>query len=224
MPEVTFVIGAVATGKSCFIEQMLQREPQMERLDIYDYQQRVYEEEGYGRFVPFGERFRCLTRANALLLEDVLEKLEAGRNVIVEQTFYKAKRRIAYIDAIRERFPDAFITVYVMCPGDERWRENIKKRDLEAQTQRIMGEREDMEYPNVSEGISAIFQVTDAGIEPRMEPPKPELPERARAELAEEVEWLRREKEDRQRAAELLVRGNHPDRAGPGGELGCGPV
>ncbi len=41
MPEVTFVIGAVATGKSCFVEQMLQREPEMECLDVYGYQQRV---------------------------------------------------------------------------------------------------------------------------------------------------------------------------------------
>ncbi len=104
MPEVTFVIGAVATGKSYFVEQMLQREPEMECLDVYDYQQRVYEKEGYGRVVPMGEQRRCLEKANALLLDDILENMGTGYDVIVE---------------------------------------NIKKRGLEAQLQRIMGEQED---------------------------------------------------------------------------------
>ncbi len=199
MTKVIFVIGPAAIGKSCFIEQMLQREPQMERLDVYGYQQRVYEEAGYGRFVPLGEQFRCLAKANALLLDDILEKLEAGCDVVVEQTFYKAKRRIAYIDVIRERFPDAFIAVYVMSPSDERWRENLKKRGLEGHLRRLSEERDDMEFPNVSEGFDAIYQVTDDVAEPRLDPPKPELPAQARAELAEEVERLRREDEERQR-------------------------
>lgn len=204
MPEVTFVIGPVATGKSHFIGQMLQRE-QLEWLDVYEYQQRVYQEEGYQNFVPFWDERHCLAKANALLLEDILENLDAGYDVIVEQTFYKAKRRIVYIDAIRERFPNAFITVYVMRPGDERWEENIKKRGLEKQTQRIMGERAALEFPNVSEGFDAIYQVTNGVTESRLDPPEPELPERARAELAEEAERLQRESEERQcQEAEVL--------------------
>ncbi len=177
MPEVTFVIGAVATGKSCFVERMLQREPEMECLDVYDYQRRVYAEEGYGRFVPMGEQFRCLAKANTLLLDDILENMEAGYDVIVEQTFYNATRRVPFIDAIRERVPNAFITVYVMCSSDECWEENIKKRGLEDQSQRIMGERENLELPNVSEGFDAVYQVTDGVVEMRMDPPKPGLPE-----------------------------------------------
>lgn len=198
MPEVTFVIGPVATGKSHFIGQLLQRE-QMEWLDVYKYQQRVYQEEGYPNFVPFWEERRCLAKANALLLEDILENLDAGYDVIVEQTFYKAKRRIAYIDAIREQFPGTFITVYVMCPSDECWRENIRKRGLENRTQSIMDLREEVEFPNVSEGFDAIYQVTDGVAESRLDPPEPELPAQARAELEEEAEWLRREVEERQR-------------------------
>ncbi len=205
MPELTFVIGAVATGKTCFAEQMLQRE-HMEYLDIYDYQQRVHHEEEYGKFVPLGEPFWYLAQANDLLLEDVLKKLEAGRDVILEQTHYKAKRRIMYIDAIKARFPDVSIAVYVMCPSDERWKENIKKRELENQSQCIMEERDELEFPNVSEGFDAIYQVTDDGVELRMDPPKPELPTQARAELAEEAKQMRQEEEDRRRRIEETVK------------------
>lgn len=217
MPEVTFVIGPVATGKSHFIGQLLQRE-QMEWLDVYEYQQRVYQEEGYPNFVPFWEERRCLAKANALLLEDILENLDAGYDVIVEQTFYKAKRRIAYIDAIRERFPGTFITVYVMCPSDECWCENIKKRGLEDRAQSIMDLREEVEFPNVSEGFDAIYQVTDGVTESRLDQPEPELPERARAELAEEAERLQREGEERQcqeaEALEAWVKARKAQRGG----------
>ncbi len=199
MTKVIFVIGLVAAGKSYFIDRLLQREPQMERLDVYSYQRLTFEEAGYERIAPLEELFQHLAKANAMLLDDILEKLEAGRDVVVEQTFYKAKRRITYIDAIRERFPDAWIAVYVLCPSDERWRENIKKRGLEGDLQRIIEERDDMEFPNVSEGFDAIYQVTDGVAEPRLDPPKPELPAQARTELAEEAEQLRREDEERQR-------------------------
>ncbi len=153
-----------------------------------------------------GEQFRCLAKANALLLDDILENMEAGCHVIVEQTLYKAKRRVPYIDAIRERFPNAFITVYVMCPSDERWKENIKKRGMETQSQRIRGEREDLEFPNVSEGFDVIYQVTDGVAEPRMDPPKPGLPEQARAELVEEAERMRLDEEDRRRRMETIMK------------------
>ncbi len=125
--------------------------------------------------------------------------MEAGCDVIVEQTLYKAKRRVPYIDAIRERFPDAFIAVYVMCPSDERWQEKLKKRGLEGHLRRLSEERDDMEFPNVSEGFDAIYQVTGDVTKPRLDPPKPELPAQARAELAEEAERLRREDEERRR-------------------------
>jgi len=75
MPKVIFVIGVVATGKSCFAKQMLQRE-HMEYLDIYDYQQHACHEEEYGKFIPLVEPFCYLTRANALLIDDILENME----------------------------------------------------------------------------------------------------------------------------------------------------
>ena len=124
MQKVIFVIGATATGKSYFIEKNY-RGQDVDILNVYDYQQRAYDEAGFGDAIPFGAQFRCLYAANDMLLKDIIEKISQGRNVVVEQTFYKAKRRIAYIDEIR-KVADVDIEVYVMCPSDSRWQANLQ--------------------------------------------------------------------------------------------------
>lgn len=129
----------------------------------------MYAEEGYGKYVPFGEQIWRLMRANTLLMEDIQERLAADREVVVEQTFCKAERRIVYIDEIRSSFPDAFIAVYVMCPNDELWQSNIRKRELERDFPQIREARNEIEFPNVSEGFNAIYQVMDGMAELRRE-------------------------------------------------------
>ena len=49
--------------------------------------------------------------------------------MIVEQTFFKAKRRIAYIDEIRKA-ADVIIEIYVICLPDTLWKSNLKKREM----------------------------------------------------------------------------------------------
>ena len=95
MPKLIFVIGANATGKTHFIRQRFSGKG-MTCFNIYDYQQRVYREEGVGEFVPMGAQFRYLMRANQMLLADVKEALTRDEDVVVEHTLYMAKRRIAF--------------------------------------------------------------------------------------------------------------------------------
>lgn len=111
--------------KTYFIDKHY-RDKDVDILNVYDYQQRVYDKEGFGDSIPLGAQFRCLMKANNMLLSDIIEKLKQGRNVVVEQTFFKAKRHIAYIDEIRKA-ADVTIEVYVMCPNDELWESNLKK-------------------------------------------------------------------------------------------------
>lgn len=85
MPKLIFVIGATATGKTYFIKQNYENKG-VDILNIYDYQQRVYDEEGFGNFIPFGAKFECLMRANQLLLDDIVAKLSQGHDVVAEQT------------------------------------------------------------------------------------------------------------------------------------------
>ena len=203
MPKLIFVIGANATGKTHFIRQRFSGKG-MTCFNIYDYQQRVYREEGVGEFVPMGARFRYLMRANQMLLADVKEALTRDEDVVVEHTLYMAKRRIAYIDVLRKEVRDLTIDVYVMCPSDAQWEANAVSRGAADCFQRFRSEAEIIEFPNSSEGIDAIYEVMDGEIKLRIDPPRPEIYESAKRALAEETARLQSEEEAREKRR-LLV-------------------
>lgn len=121
-------MGAAATGKTYFINTHYS-DKDVDILNVYDYQQRAYEEAGFWETISFSAEFRCLMNANNMLLADIIEKMKQGRDVVVEQTFFKAKRRIAYIDDIRKA-ADVIIEIYVICPPDTLWKSNLKKREM----------------------------------------------------------------------------------------------
>ena len=203
MPKMIFVIGANATGKTHFIRQCFSGNG-MTCFNIKDYQQRVYQEEKAGSLIPPGAQFRYLMRANQLLLEDILKALAQGRDVAAEHTLYMAKRRIAYIDALRKAVTDLTISVYVMCPSDAQWEANASRRGEADQLQRYRKEAELIEFPNVSEGIDAIYEVVDGDVRLRMDPPRPEIYKAAKQALAEEAARLQREDEARERRKQLI--------------------
>lgn len=204
LENLTFVIGANATGKSHFITTNYAGRKDVDVLNVYDYQQRAYDEAGFGKSVPLGSAgFRCLMKANDMLLEDIIEKLKKGRNVVVEQTFFKAKRRIAYIDEIRKAV-NVTIEMYVMCPSDDLWKAYQKKRKLEGTFESYKNQAKDIEFPNPAEGIDRIYEVVDGEIRLRMDTPKPEILDKAREELAKETARIRSEDETKQKRKELL--------------------
>lgn len=196
MNTVYFVIGAVAAGKTYFIEHNF-KDKDADFIDIYNYQQKIYDSR------ECGDEFKCLYKANNLLLDDILKSLQQGRDVVVEQTFYKAKRRIAYIDEIRKEFVDVKLEVYVLSPSEDRWNRNIKSRQLE-NIDGIKSLRNQIEFPNPIEGFDKIYRVTDDGIYLKMEIPKTEIVENARKELAEETQRIKEDNE-RQEKHRLLL-------------------
>lgn len=202
MQKVIFVIGMTAAGKSYFIEENY-GDKDIDILNIYDYQQRAYDEAGFGDVIPFGAEFRCLYAANNMLLQDVIDKLLQGRNVVVEQTFYKAKRRIAYIDEIR-KVANVDIEVYVMSPSKSRWQANLEKRNLKGRFQAYKSSTDEIEFPNVAEGIDKIYEVVDGKVKLRMDKPRPEILEVAREELLKEAERICDEDKERKKHMELL--------------------
>lgn len=172
-------------------------------MDVYDYQQRAYDEEGFGDMIPIQEQFKCLMRANTLLLEDIIANLSQGKEVVVEQTFYKAKRRIAYIDEIR-KISSVIIEIYVMCPSESRWRTNIENRKLEGRFEGFKRDAAAIEFPNPAEGIDKIYEVIDGVVTLRMEQPRPEIVDKAKAELAEEAQRIQAEDEAKRKRKELI--------------------
>lgn len=204
MAKVSFVIGANCTGKSWFVDQHFSKEG-VRTLDIYDFQQQVYNDKGYGDSVPVNRMFSCLWEANDRLLKEIIAALRQGKDVAVEQTFFKAKRRIAYIDEILREVPGVIIEVYVMCPGDAQLRDNLRKRNHEGSFKRIKQEMTElMEFPNPSEGFDMIYEVIDGEPTPRMDPEIREIVDEARRELEEEAARIRTEEEARRKKQELL--------------------
>ncbi len=155
MSRVSFVMGATASGKTHFIKKCFKNKDAT-ILNAYDYQIQVYDEEGYGDSIPIEEQKRCLIIANDRLIKDVIKTVKTGKDIVIENTFFKAKRRISYIDEIRKN-GDVKIDVYVMSPGDDLWKSNIKKREFTDDLDYFKSMAENIEFPNPSEGFDAIY-------------------------------------------------------------------
>lgn len=193
---VTFVIGATASGKTTFIiKNHFSDNRDTVILNVYDYQQAAYKEEGFGKHIPFGQEFKCLYKANENLLVDIIKTLQEGKDVVVEQTLYKAKRRIAYIDAIRDAVKNTSIEVYVMCPSDPVWETYINERKLDSSIRRLKSIAKEIEFPNPSEGFDKIYEVIDGNIGLRMDAPKPEIVDAGHKELSEEARQMKQEED-----------------------------
>lgn len=202
MNRVSFVMGATASGKTHFIKEYFNNKD-VTILNAYDYQIQVYDEEGYGDSIPIEEQKRCLIIANDRLIKDVIKTVKTGKDIVIENTFFKAKRRISYIDEIRKN-GDVKIDVYVMSPGDDLWKSNIKKREFTDDLDYFKSMAENIEFPNPSEGFDAIYEVTDSGCQKRMDEPRPEIVDVARKELQEEAESFHEVIERKEQEKQLL--------------------
>ena len=200
---VTFVIGATASGKTTFIQNYFSNNRNTVILNVYDYQQVAYKEAGFSKNIPLGQEFKCLYKANENLLVDIIDTLQKGKSVVVEQTLYKAKRRIAYIDAIRNAVESVDIEVYVMCPSDSVWEAYINERKLIASIQRLRANANEIEFPNPSEGFDKIYEVIN-NIKLRMDEFNPKIVDSARKELSEESQQMKQEEEKAKERLELL--------------------
>ena len=200
-------MGATASGKTHFINENF-KDRDVDILNVYDYQQKAYEKAGFGNLIPLGANFRCLMDANNMLLEDIKEKLLSGRDVVVEQTFYKAKRRIAYMDEIR-KLSNVMTEIYVISPSINLWKSNLEKRELLAKFDGFKNQIKEIEFPNPAEGFDRIYEVTDGNVQLRMEQARPEILEPAREEFRKEAERITLEDEEKCKRNKLLESMNH---------------
>lgn len=206
---ITFVIGATASGKTTFIENNFSDNSNTVILNVYDYQQAAYKEAGFDNYFPFSEEFKCLYKANENLLFDVIKASQEGKNVVVEHTLYKAKRRIAYIDAIRSAVKNVTIEVYVICPSDSVWETYINKRKLGTSLQQIKDNKNEIEFPNTSEGFDKIYEVMDNKIRLRMDTSNPEIIDFAHKELSKEMRQIKQDEQKAKKQLELLESMNY---------------
>lgn len=199
---VKFVIGAAASGKTTFIKNHFSEDKNTIILNVYDYQQATYKKMEEFGCISFMEEIECLKNANEAILVDIIEALKEKKNVVVELTLYKTKRRIAYIDAIRKAIKNINIEVYVMCPTDSVWEKYINKRKLNVS--KIKAQKNEIEFPNPVEGFNKIYQVIDGDIRLRMDTPNYEIVKNAYKDLEEEAQKLKKDKEKREQRLALI--------------------
>jgi len=208
---VIFVIGANCTGKSRFIEQnFIGRGYTV--LNVYDYQQRTKADESF-QCLSFEEE---LYQANELLKADIVDLVRRRQNVVVEQTFFRALRRIGFVEAIWEVNKDVPVEVYVMTPSDEQLWQNCVEREKELdgdpkrKYDRIKSEiTEIFEFPNPTEGFSRIYAVSGDDVAERMAAPDWTIVERAKVELRKEAEERAEKRAAAERHEQLIQETKH---------------
>ena len=100
---------------------------------------------------------------------------------------------------------DADIEIYVMCPSEERWQENIRIRKLEDVRGCLKMRAAEMEFPNPIEGFDSIYEVSDKCIKLRMDPPLDEqFLTDARKQIADEKEQIEKEDDKKRKRKALL--------------------
>ncbi len=205
MRRLIIVMGVSGAGKTHFVrEHFPQWAPHFE---ISSYQQRLIAEAGNPESMDFLSYYNLLAEANEDILQAVIQALQAGEDVVMEHTLYKAMRRVAYIEAIREAVPEVTIDIYVITPSHERLRANIELSErLESKEYpRILRELEtQVEFPNIAEGYAQIYKVTDMGIEKCNEAADETAVDRAHKKLEEHVRQREELTEQRSQHENLL--------------------
>ena len=114
--SIRIIMGTAYSGKSYFTQNHF---PELLKLDIYEYQNQVKSE----CILPDG--FATLYEANERIKKDLVDAVAQHKDVVMEHTLFKCKRRIVYVDAIRE-VSDEPIELYLMWPSEELLKSNIQ--------------------------------------------------------------------------------------------------
>ena len=189
------IIGVPASGKTHWINNCREFKD-MEKLDIYTYQQLVRKEFTDEEYTSSHDTYSILFEANERIITDIVDLVKTGKDVVVEHTLYKMKRRLQIIDAVR-KVSDVPIEIYLMQPSDEQLQKNCERKDAEDEYMFSRGKRqmEDVELPSVDEGFTKTFYVKDGQVEEYRSAVSDEQLAEVRKEIENEHEKIRIEAE-----------------------------
>lgn len=110
---IKIVMGPSCAGKSTFIKETF---PQATVIDSFNFQK---------DFMSINEIMQSYIDCKDALISTIKE----GKDVVLEHTLLKAKRRPMYIDAIRE-ITDEPINIYVVMPDSDTYLEFSQKENV----------------------------------------------------------------------------------------------
>lgn len=137
---IKIVMGPSCTGKSTFIKETF---PNATVIDLFDFQK---------DFMSVDEVMQSYIDCRDALVNAIKE----NKDVVLEHTLLKAKRRPMYINAIKE-VTDEPINVYVLIPDKEDYLKFAEKRNCNMSKEIIDMMFETLETPTIEEGFNNIY-------------------------------------------------------------------
>ena len=144
--SVIIVAGPTCAGKSTFIKDHF---PQHTVVDLFDFQKNF-------KFVNPELVFESYIKCRDALVE----ALKQGKEVVLEHTLLKAKRRAMYIDAIRS-VTDAPIEMYFLMPSDKQLFKQMKARKYTRSLDTAKDMKAIAEVPTLEEGYAVVHIISD---------------------------------------------------------------
>ena len=140
---IYFVSGPACAGKTYYIKHHF---PNAVVVDLYTFQS---EENSIAKVKESYDK--C-----ALALEEAVRN-NPTRDIVLEHTLLKAKRRPQYIEAIRKVNPQAQITMIFLCPPVEILMRNAKLRGCPYTLSQAKEALSAGDIPTIAEGFSRII-------------------------------------------------------------------
>lgn len=137
---IKIVMGPSCTGKSTFIKETF---PNATVIDLFDFQK---------DFMSVDEVMQSYIDCRDALVNAIKE----NKDVVLEHTLLKAKRRPMYINAIKE-VTDEPINIYVLIPDKEDYLKFAEKRNCNMSKEIIDMMFETLETPTIEEGFNNIY-------------------------------------------------------------------
>lgn len=137
---IKIVMGPSCTGKSTFIKETF---PNATVIDLFDFQK---------DFMSVDEVMQSYIACKDALVSAIKE----NKDVVLEHTLLKSKRRPMYINAIKE-VTDEPINVYVLIPDKEDYLEFSEKRNCNMSKETIDMMFDTLEIPTIEEGFNNIY-------------------------------------------------------------------
>ena len=184
---VKIVMGVSCSGKTKFIKEHF---PNWSHHSIGEIQRRLRKEE----FPMVG--IEMLIKANEQIKELVVRDLQVGRDVVMEHTLFKAKRRIGYVEEFK-KYTDEPIDIYLLYPTEEELKANVEAAPNlnENDIPYLLREMKEIEIPNIAEGYGHIYIVTNGVVTEHISDRDETIIHQAEKELKAEEEQFRKKKE-----------------------------
>jgi predicted kinase len=142
--SVVFVIGPPCAGKSYFIKNNFKN---YEIIDLYDFQKDI-------PFITAQEVLISYEKAKDALVKAIKE----GKDVVLEHTLLKAKRRIPYIEAVREVY-GGHLECFAIIPNEETYLRRCKERGVSEYSGKV--NYSIYEEPQKEEGFDEVYIIKE---------------------------------------------------------------